>query len=197
MGFKPVRQANLALSVQQSARVDLTLEVGAVTETVDVNAQAVLLDSESSTVGQVVGTKQIAELPLLGRNAYALGLLVPGVRQAIGVNRLPIDQISTVSITINGQRASANEFLLDGAPNSAPSQNQPVIYANPDSVQEFKVETNTFRAEYGRAAGGLFNVITKTGSNDPHFTLYQFFPHDKPHPNHFLSNKTATPPPPF
>jgi len=82
-GFKPVRQTNLELAVQQAARVDLTLEVGAVTETVDVSAQAVLLDSESSTVGQVVGTKQIAELPLLGRNPYALGMLVPGVRQAI------------------------------------------------------------------------------------------------------------------
>lgn len=196
-GFKPVRETKLQLGVQQVARLDLVLDVGAVTETVDVNAQAVLLDSESSTVGQVVGSKQVVELPLLGRNPYALGMLVPGVRQAIGVNNLPIDQISTVSITINGQRASANEFLLDGAPNSAPSQNQPVIYANPDSVQEFKVETNTFRAEYGRAAGGIFNVITKTGSNDPHFTLYEFFRNDKLNANDFFANKGGSARPPF
>ena len=196
-GFKPVRETKLQLEVQQVARLDLVLEVGAVTETIDVSAQAVLLDSESSTVGQVVGTKQVAELPLLGRNPYALGMLVPGVRQSIGVNNLPIDQISTVSITINGQRAAANEFLLDGAPNSAPSQNQPVIYANPDSVQEFKVETNTFRAEYGRASGGIFNVITKTGTNDPHFTLYEFFRNDKLNANDFFANKAGSKIPPF
>ena len=196
-GFKPVRQTNLALAVQQAARIDLTLEVGAVTETVDVSAQAVLLDSESSTVGQVVGTKQIAELPLLGRNPYALGMLVPGVRQAIGVNNLPIDQISTVSITINGQRASANEFLLDGAPNTAPSQNQPVINANPDAVLEFKVETNSFSAEYGRASGGIFNVITKSGTNDPHATLYEFLRNDKLNANDWFANRAGSARPPF
>jgi hypothetical protein len=124
-------------------------------------------------------------------------MLVPGVRQSIGVNNLPIDQISTVSLTINGQRASANEFLLDGAPNSAPSQNQPVIYANPDSVQEFKVDTNTFSAEYGRAAGGIFNVITKSGSNDPHFTLYEFFRNDQLNANDFFANKGGSARPPF
>src|SRR5260370_5395754 len=127
-GFKPVRETKLQLGVQQVARLDLVLDVGAVTETVDVNAQAVLLDSESSTVGQVVGSKQVVELPFLGRNPYALGMLVPGVRQAIGVNNLPIDQITTVSIAINGQRPSANEFPLDGPPNAAPSHNQHVIY---------------------------------------------------------------------
>src|SRR6202007_2318971 len=137
-GFKPFREMKLELAVQQAARLDLVLEVGAVTETIDVNAQAVLLDSESSTVGQVVENRQVVELPLLGRNPYALAMLVPGVPQAAGVNNLAIDQISTVSYVINGQRASANEFLLDGGPNTAPSQNQPVIYANPDFVQEFK-----------------------------------------------------------
>ena len=163
-GFRTVRRTQLQLIVQQAARLDFVLEVGTVSQTLDVSAQAVLLDAESSTVGQVVGSKQITELPLLGRNPYALAMLVPGVRQSNGVNNLPIDQISTVSITINGQRASANEYLLDGAPNSAPSQNQPVINANPDSVQEFKVDTNTFSAEFGRAAGGVFNVVTKSGS---------------------------------
>src|SRR5438105_5363073 len=85
-GFKPFRQMQLELAVQQAARLDLLLEVGAVTETIDVNAHAVLLDSESSTLGQVVENKQVLELPLLGRNPYALAMLVPGVRQSAGVN---------------------------------------------------------------------------------------------------------------
>ncbi|MGH9667287.1 MAG: carboxypeptidase regulatory-like domain-containing protein [Bryobacteraceae bacterium] len=171
-GFASLKQEGLVLEVQQVARLDFALQVGAVAQSVDVNAQAVLLDSQTATSGQVVQSKQITELPLLGRNPYALAMLVPGVRPSIGVNNLPIDQISTVSFAINGQRASANEFLLDGAPNSAPSQNQPVINATPDLVQEFKVETSNFSAEYGRAAGGVFNVVTRSGTNDFHGALY-------------------------
>ena len=125
-GFVPVKQTGLELTVQQVVRLDITLKVGALSETIEVQAQTPLLDSESSTVGQVIGNRQVSELPLLGRNTYALAMLVPAVRPSFGVNNLVIDQISTVSYSINGQRASANEFLLDGAPNSAPSHNQPV-----------------------------------------------------------------------
>ncbi len=196
-GFIVLRQTDLVLQVQQVARLDLTLRLSAVSETVEVSSQALLLDSESSTVGQVVGEKQVRELPLLGRNPYALAMLVPSVRPATGVNNLPIDQISTVSFMINGQRASANEFLLDGAPNSAPSQNQPVVNTNPDVVQEFKVETNNFSAEYGRAAGGVFNVVTRSGSNDLHFGLYEFFRHEKLNANDFFANAGGQPRPPF
>lgn len=196
-GFVPLRQTNLTLAVQQIARLDLTLQVGSVSETVEVSAQAVLLDSESSTVGQVIGNRQVMELPLLGRNPYALAMLVPGVRPSAGSNNLPIDQISTVPYMINGQRASANEFLLDGAPNTAASQNQAVVNANPDAVQEFKVETNNFSAEYGRAAGGVFNVVTKSGANELHFSLYEFLRNEKLNANDFFANRAGLPKPPF
>ncbi|MGH9662016.1 MAG: carboxypeptidase regulatory-like domain-containing protein, partial [Bryobacteraceae bacterium] len=195
-GFQTVRQSGLELAVQQVARLDVTLRVGAVTETVEVRAQSIVLESETATTGLVVGSKQITELPLLGRNTYALAMLVPGVRPSGGVNNLVVDQISTVSYSINGQRASANEFLLDGAPNSAPSQNQPVINANPDAVQEFKVETNSFSAEYGRAAGGVFNVITRSGTNEFHFGLYEFLRNDKLNANDFFANAGGQPEPP-
>jgi hypothetical protein len=196
-GFVPVRQAGIELQVQQVARLDVTLQVGAVAEAVEVRAEVPLLDSESSTLGQVIGTRQVTELPLLGRNTYALAMLVPGVRNSAGVNNLVVDQISTVSYSINGQRATANEFLLDGAPNSAASQNQPVINPNPDMVQEFKVETNSFAAEYGRAAGGVFNVVTRSGTNELHLTLYEFFRNDKLNANDFFANRSGTPRAPF
>jgi hypothetical protein len=196
-GFKQLRQSGLELIVQQVARLDVTLEVGGVAESVEVQATAALLDSESSTVGQVIGNRQVTELPLLGRNSYALAMLVPGVRPSAGVNNLVIDQISTVSYSINGQRATANEFLLDGAPNSTSSQNQPVINANPDMVQEFKVETNSFSAEYGRAAGGVFNVVTRSGSNNLRFTAYEFFRNDKLNANDFFANRSGTEKAPF
>jgi hypothetical protein len=196
-GFVPVRQTGIELAVQQVARLDITLKVGGVTETIEVQAQAALLESESSAVGQVIGNRQVTELPLLGRNTYALAMLVPGVRPSAGVNNLVIDQISTVSYSINGQRATANEFLLDGAPNSAASQNQPVVNANPDMVQEFKVETNNFSAEFGRAAGGVFNVVTRSGSNDLHFSAYEFLRNDKLNANDYFANRSGTKRAPF
>ena len=196
-GFQTVRETGVELAVQQVARLDFTLQVGQVSDRIEVQAQSIVLDTETSTTGQVVQSKQVTELPLLGRNTYALAMLVPGVRPSAGVNQLVVDQISTVSYAINGQRANANEFLLDGAPNSAPSQNQPVINANPDTVQEFKVETNGFAAEYGRAAGGVFNVITRAGTNSYHFSLYEFLRNDKLNANDFFANQSGQKPPPF
>ena len=191
-GFVAMKQVGLALAVQQVARLDVVLKVGAVSERIEVNAQALLLESESTALGQVIGNRQVTELPLLGRNSYALAMLIPGVRPSAGVNDLVIDQISTVAYSINGQRATSNEFLLDGAPNTAPAQNQPVVNANPDMVQEFKVETNNFSAEYGRAAGGVFNVVTKSGTNQAHYSLYEFFRNDKLNANNFFANRSGT-----
>ncbi|MBL8235857.1 MAG: TonB-dependent receptor [Bryobacterales bacterium] len=196
-GFVSTRQTGLELAVQQVGRLDVVLKVGAVSDSIEVSAQALVLESESTTLGQVINNKQVTELPLLGRNTYALAMLVPGVRPSSGVNGLVIDQISTVSYSINGQRSSSNEFLLDGAPNSAAAQNQPVINANPDMVQEFKVETNNFSAEYGRAAGGVFNVVTKSGTNDFHFSAYEFFRNDKLNANDFFANRSGTKRAPF
>ena len=196
-GFKSVKVSGIELIVGQVARLDYALQVGAVAESVEVSARAVILDSETSSLGQVIGGRQVTELPLLGRNAYSLAALVPGVRTSIGMNDLPVDQISTVSASINGSRAAQNEFLLDGAPNTAGAQNQPVINQNVDSVQEFKVETNTFSAEYGRSAGGVFNVVTKSGTNDFNFTAYEFLRNDKLNANDFFANRAGRNPAPF
>ncbi len=196
-GFKPVRETGLQLIVGQVARLDYALQVGAMTESVEVSARAVLLDSETSSLGQVIGGRQVTELPLLGRNAYSLATLAPGVRTSAGMNDLPVDQISTVSASINGGRSTQNEFLLDGAPNTAAAQNQPVIFQNVDSVQEFKVETNTFSAEYGRAAGGVFNVVTKAGTNDITFTAYEFLRNDVLNANDWFANRSGRDKAPF
>ena len=196
-GFAAVRQTGLTLAVSQVARLDIQLRVGGVTDTIEVQAQAALLESESATMGQVIGNRQVTELPLLGRNSYALAMLVPGVRPSAGVNNLVIDQISTVAYSINGGRANGNEFLLDGAPNSASSQNQPVVNPNPDMVQEFKVETNSFAAEYGRSTGGVFNVVTRSGTNQLHFSAYEFFRNDKLNANDWFANRSGTQRAPF
>ena len=196
-GFNETKLALLELIVQQVARYEAVLNPGSVAESITVSSAQIVLDTDSSTVGQVVGNQQIKELPLLGRNPYALAMLVPGVRPSSGTNNLSIDQISSVSYSVNGQRANANEFLLDGAPNTAASQNQPVVSLNPDAVQEFKVETNNFSAKYGRAAGGVFNVISRSGSNEVHFSVYEFFRNDKLNANDWFANRTGRARPPL
>lgn len=189
VGFKAINRQGIQLAVGEVARLDFVLELGSTSEIVEVNSAAPLLESESTTMGQVVDSRQVSNLPLLGRNPYALAALVPGVRASLGVNQLPVDQISTASSSINGLRANQNEYLLDGAPNTAPAQNQPVVHANPDMVQEFKVETNAYSAEYGRAAGGIYNVVTKGGTNEIHGTAYEFFRDTKLNANDWFANR--------
>ncbi len=196
-GFRPVTQSGLTLQVDQDLRLDTALQLGAVSERVEVTAEAPMLETETHASGAVVQERQITGLPLLGRNAYSLGALIPGVRTSRGMNDLPVDIISTSSISINGAQATANEFLLDGAPNSAASANQPIIYPTADAVQEFKVETSNYSSEFGRSAGGVFNVVTKAGTNQLHFTLWEFLRNDKLNANNFFANQAGQKIPPL
>lgn len=197
-GFKPLAQSGVVLQVEQVARLDYTLETGAVTETVSVTANtAAALETETSSLGKVVDQQRIQNLPLLGRNPYSLVALVPGARPSAGLNDLPVDQISQSFVSINGARANQNEYLLDGAPNTAAAQNQPVVFVNPDAVQEFKVETNSYNAQHGRAGGGVFNIVTRSGTNSFHGTAYDYLRNDALNANTFFGNRAGQKKPPF
>ena len=196
-GFRKIVRSGIQLQVEQTLQINFTLQPGSVNQTVVVSGQAPLLETETSSTGQVIGGRDVLKLPLLGRDAYALGELVPGVRGSIGMNNLPTDVISTSSISINGAQSSANDFLLDGAPNSAPSFNQPVIYPIADSVQEFKVLTNNFSAQYGRSAGGIYDVVTKSGTNSLHFTAYEFYRNAKLTANNWFAKAAGEAGPPL
>jgi hypothetical protein len=196
-GFRAVSQSGLTLQVDQDLRLDVSLQIGAVSEKVQVVAEAPMLETETHSSGAVVQERQVVGLPLLGRDAYALGGLVPGVRTARGMNDLPVDIISTSSISINGAQATANEFLLDGAPNTAASANQPIVYPTADAVQEFKVETSNYSSEFGRSAGGVFNVVTKSGTNQLHFTLWEFLRNNDLNANNFFANQAGQKIPPL
>jgi outer membrane receptor protein involved in Fe transport len=197
-GFKPLIQSGVTLQVEQVMRLDYTLEAGALNETVSVTAGgAAALDTETSSLGKVVDQQRIQNLPLLGRNPYSLVALVPGARPSAGLNDLPVDQISQSFVSINGARGNQNEYLLDGAPNTAAAQNQPVVFVNPDAVQEFKVETNNFSAQYGRAGGGVFNIVTRSGANEFHGTAYDYLRNDALNANTFFGNRAAQKKPPF
>jgi len=175
-----------------------TLEAGAVTDTVNIAAATTAsLETETSALGKVIDQQRIQNLPLLGRNPYSLVALVPGARPSAGLNDLPVDQISQSFVSINGARANQNEYLLDGAPNTAAAQNQPVVFVNPDAVQEFKVETNSYSAQHGRAGGGIFNIVTRSGTNEFHGTAYDYLRNDALNANTFFGNRAGQKKPPF
>ncbi|MCI0421407.1 MAG: TonB-dependent receptor, partial [Acidobacteria bacterium] len=169
-GFKKVVRSALHLQVNQSLRVDMTLEVGELTQTVEVEAETPLLQSESSTVGTVIDDKQIVELPLNGRSFTELTYLIPGgVRQAGGFT-----QASGSRVAVSGARAEDNNYTLDGVNNNDTFVKQFAIQPSIDAIQEFKIQTNITSAEFGQAAGANINVVTKSGTNDIHGVLFEF-----------------------
>jgi hypothetical protein len=197
-GFRPAAREGVTLTVGQVARLDFVLTLARVqADTVVVEGRAPLIDKETSTLGSVIDSQRVENLPLLGRNPYALVALVPGARPSAGLNQLPVDQISTSSASINGSRGNQNEYLLDGAPNTVSAQNQPAIYPSADAVQEFRVETNNYSAEYGRAGGGIFNVVTKSGTNTVRGSAFEYLRHDRFEANNFFANRAGREKPPF
>ncbi len=172
-GFQTVDQSGIQLNVDQIARLDFKLSVGAASDKVTVTAEAPLLNSAQSSLSGVVDNRKVTDLPLNGRNPFDLVFLVPGA-QAYGRPNLPGNNIPLSNLSINGGPALTNEVTLDGIPNTSPQFNQYAIIPSIDAVQEFKVETSNMPAEFGRTGGGVVNVTMRSGTNQFHGTLYDF-----------------------
>src|SRR3954462_13281147 len=176
-GFQTAPAENFDLNVNARQRVDLTLQVGSTTQNVTVEAAAALLETDTSSRGQLINPKQIVDLPLNGRAYADLTLLVPGVARSFLQNQS--DSSRDASFNVNGQRSELNNFMLDGVDNNAYGtstqgfSNQ-VIQPNPDALAEFKVETTNYSAEYGRATGAVINATIKSGTNQLHGELWEF-----------------------
>src|SRR5262249_5125181 len=127
-GFQRVVADGVVTGVNEVTTVNLTLSMGPLRDEVTVRAAQPRITQANGTRGGLVDNRMVQELPLKGRNPYSLMAIVPGVRPSAGLNDLPVDQIGTAFASINGARANQNEYLLDGAPNSAPAQNQPVVF---------------------------------------------------------------------
>ncbi|HVW11255.1 MAG TPA: TonB-dependent receptor [Bryobacteraceae bacterium] len=176
-GFKSSETSAFDLTVDARQRVDLKLEVGAVAESVTVTDAAGVLETDNSARGQVINPAQISELPLNGRAYADLTLLVPGAAKSPLENGT--DSSRDASYNINGQRSELNNFMLDGVDNNAyGTSNQgfsnQVIQPSPDAIQQFKVETNNFSAEYDHAAGAVINATIKSGTNQLHGSLWEY-----------------------
>ena len=175
-GFKTYNREGLTLQVGQIVGMDATLEVGALTESVNVVADAAMLETQSASRIGVVNTMQVAELPLNARNPFMLGTMMSGVVfRGAAIWQRPFDNGAIAQWSVNGGRESNNEFMMDGAPNNAQAGGNNIAYVPiVDAVQEFNVQQNSYDAQYGKTGGGVFNVVLKSGTNTHHFTAWEF-----------------------
>ena len=169
--FKKAERTGIELRVDDRLRIDVTLMVGQVTETVAVEAGAPVVSTDSATVGNVVDNKKVTELPLNGRNFLQLNLLVPGANQGVKGSQ---NQTQGGSITVNGAREQSNNFLLDGMDNNDLAINQYAVAISTEAILEFKVQASTYSAEFGRSPGAQVDIATKSGSNQIHGVLYEY-----------------------
>src|SRR5437899_6170655 len=181
-GFRTITQNGVELQVQQSARLDFTLQVGDVSQTVEVEGTTALIATENATVGTVIENRRIVEMPLNGRNFLQLASLSPNVSYGFtGAGQEDQRQggsRASQNIAVAGQRSAFNHFTLDGVENTDVNFNTYVILPSIDALQEFKVQTGVFPAEFGRATTQI-NASTKPGTNQFHGTLFEFLRNDK------------------
>ena len=177
-GFQTAETSEFELTTNARQRVDLSLQVGQASEQITVTGAASLLETETSSRGQVINQSQITQLPLNGRAYADLTLLSPGVAKSALENQA--DSSRDASFNVNGQRSELNNFMLDGVDNNSyGTSNQgfsnQVIQANPDSLAEFKIESNNYSAEFGRASGAVISASIKSGTNQFHGEAWEFF----------------------
>ncbi len=169
-GFKSQTQKNVVLQVQDRLRVDFVLQVGDISERIVVEDAPPLLQTETSSLGDVISSSQVTSLPLNGRDYTQLAVLTAGVsRTDLGDNGN-----NGGSFAANGTRATLNNFLLDGIDNNSNDNGRNVLQTSVDAIAEFKVQTNSYSAEFGRSGGAVINATIKSGSNDFHGTVFEF-----------------------
>ena len=200
-GFRPVTQTGITLQVDQVARLDFSMEVGAVNETVNIVAEAPLLDQQTSSLGEVIDTRTVENIPLNGRSPFRLVQLTPGVLSSPSASGqfgdIPVNTTFDTNFSINGGPNQTNEILIDGVPSTTGFFNQITTIPSVDATQEFKVQSSGLSAEYGRFGGGVIDVTTKSGTNALHGSLFEFVRNDAFDANDFFNNQAGKPQPAF
>src|SRR5216683_2245347 len=174
-GFKKVEAKNIELHVSDISNVPIRLPIGAVVETVEVEATAVQVETQTGTVGNVVNGEQVRELPLNGRNFVALTTMMPGAAVAENFDPKNKGLLAGVDISFSGAPSNANQWLVDGANNNdVGSQRTILVYPSIDAIEEFKILRNSYGPEFGGAGGAQVNIITRGGGNDFHGNVFYF-----------------------
>jgi len=199
-GFKKA-EGQLVLAVGQNAQLDLLLEIGSNAETVNVEATtAEQLNTDNSTLSYTVGARQVNELPLNGRNPYALAQLSPGINPGgsfgtgVSTTRGALVAAATNNFSSNGGVSGNNEILIDGTPVTLCCQGQPALTPSAEVVDQFKVITSNPGAQFGRSSGGFLNLVTKTGGSRFHGTIYDFLRNDKLDAANFFTKRSGVRP---
>jgi hypothetical protein len=175
-GFKKNLQKGITVEVNQVVTLNTTMQLGATQEIVEVTSEAPLVDTTSTQLGAVVNDRSVSQLPLNARDTYQFLQLQPGVMSTVGSsNSVIYGSNNAGAVSVNGGRGRANNFSVNGGDANDQFVNLPTVQPTPDSIQEFRVLTNTFDAEYGRNSGSVVNVITKSGTNAFHGNAYEFF----------------------
>ncbi len=194
-GFKTYEALNIQLQVNENPRVDIRLEVGQVTESVEVAASVVNVDTQTATLKSVVDERRIEQLPLNGRDATQLARLVVGVQAYQGADvTSDTTYPGVVPISVNGGRGNTVNYILDGAQNNDHYSNAPSPMPNPDALAEFSVQTNNFSAEFGRNSGGVVNAVTKSGTNQLHGSGFGYLRHHNFNAGNFFAPPSADDP---
>lgn len=200
-GFRSVTRGGVLLQVDQVARLDFVLDVGALTETVEITSAAPLLQQESASLGQIVDNIKIQSIPLNGRSPFRLVQLTPGVVGAPAAagqfGDIPVNTTWDANLSINGGRHQSNEVQIDGVPSTAGFFNQMTTIPSLEATQEFKVQSNSLSAEWGRFSGGVINVSTRSGTNEFRGALFEYLRNSAFDANDFFNNRAGSKKPPF
>jgi hypothetical protein len=174
-GFKKYIANGIVLELNQDARVDAGMELGSVTEAMTVNAEVPVINTSNAGIGRTIENKEINNLPIVNRNVYTLLSLTPGVQTSVNTIVLGYpEQRTFINGGVDGGAGSVS-YYLDGGINMTGLRNTGNILPNPDAIQEFRVETNNFNAQYGRMSGGVVSALTKSGTNNWHGSLFEFY----------------------
>ncbi len=175
-GFKKDLRHGVTLELNQVVTLNMVMQIGQAQEIVDVTSEAPLVDTTSTQLGAVVDDRTVVQLPLNSRDTYQFLQLQPGVMSTVGSsNSIVYGSDSPGAVSVNGGRGRSNNFSVNGGDANDLFVNLPTVQPTPDSIQEFRVITNTFDAEYGRNSGSVINVVTKSGTNQFHGNVYEFF----------------------
>jgi hypothetical protein len=198
-GFKRIARPEIVVEVGQSARIDLTMQVGEVTQTVEVSGETPQLQLETSSLGQVVEERKANELPLNGRNVFNLISLAPSVvpQGSAGGTPVGVNPFGWGNYQVNGSFGNESAEYLDGQPLNIGYINLPVVIPTQDSIQEFKVQTSNLGADWGKFSGGVINLSTKSGTNSLHGAAYEYLRNKVLDANDFFLNKNGNKRPPF
>src|ERR1700737_2924531 len=192
-GFKKSTRKGIVLNLNEVISVDLTLQSGGATETVEVTGAPPVVDTTSTQLGAVVNERSTTQLPLNKRDPFQLLQLQPGVQSQIG-NDLFFGSDKAGVVTVNGGRGRSNNYSVNGGDSNDQFANLPAVQPSPDSIEEFRVLSNNFDAEYGRNSGSVINVVTKSGTNKFHGSVYEFFRNDVLNAHGFTLNPTPKAP---